>query len=174
MSILTINSRDSAMAFSAPALVSASKRARRMKPAHSCRLSTAARIVCCVCGKRGCAICRSHSSLRRERKASLSHRRPLAVAGDKPNVCRGDQNSESRQHGMLHAAHKAAAGQCSFLAEKKGGRRLKRPKSKEGTHAQGDGHQFTGNVHASDPSGRRHNGGEAMNEAAATRQQGPG
>jgi hypothetical protein len=48
------------------------------------------------------------------------------------------------------------------------GRRLKRRKSKEGTHAQGDGHQLTRNVHAIDPSGPASTmAGEALNEAAA-------
>jgi hypothetical protein len=51
-SILAINSRDSAMAFSVAALVSAnSARPRRTKSAHSRRLSRASRIVSCACEK---------------------------------------------------------------------------------------------------------------------------
>jgi hypothetical protein len=53
-SILAINSRDSAMAFSVPALISANPtRARRMKSAHSCRLSAAARISWLRCLRNG-------------------------------------------------------------------------------------------------------------------------
>jgi hypothetical protein len=101
-SMLAINSRDSAMAFSVAARVSAKSAGdRRMKSAHSCRLSAAARIVSCACEKWNRGICRS-LSLRAggSAKRSLSHRRPLAVAGDGFNVCRA-----GRQRNPAGASH---------------------------------------------------------------------
>jgi hypothetical protein len=81
-SILAINSRDSAMAFSVAALASAnSARPRRTKSAHSRRLSRASRIVSCVCEKSDCGMCRSHSLFRREQKplSATDARWPLPV-----------------------------------------------------------------------------------------------
>src|SRR5215831_524096 len=48
--------------------------------------------------------------LRRERDQSLSHRRPLAVAGDEDNICRTGRISESREPSPASAAATASAG----------------------------------------------------------------
>ena len=49
-------------------------------------------------------MCRSRSCVRRERDWSLSHRRPLAVAGVERNICRSGRNSESRERCPASAA----------------------------------------------------------------------
>jgi hypothetical protein len=85
-SILVLNSRDSMTAFSVAALASAnSARSRRMKSAHSCWLSAAARIASCPIEKWDCGMCRSRTvwGVEHEPLSTTDARWPLPVMNER-------------------------------------------------------------------------------------------
>ena len=81
-----------------------------MKSAHACRLSPAPRIVSCAYEKLNRGIWRSHSLFRRERDWSLSHRRPLTVAGDAGTLRQTIKRGESF---LAPAATRALEGESA-------------------------------------------------------------